>query len=152
MDPFLVFCAGRMQYERPTANPRGSTEKYNKPASLVAAVWRRLGANQPSSCDLTGRTLTVRVPGPVRGVRRWQGRERLSVAQRNLEAVGLAAKAHHLPLELSGREQQRVAIARAVACEPKRLVGGEPTGNPGSQLGGLLSGVDDTHGAEPCLA
>jgi putative ABC transport system ATP-binding protein len=42
MDPFLVFCAGRMQYGGPPAKPRGSTGKYGRPASPVAAAWRRL--------------------------------------------------------------------------------------------------------------
>ena len=73
--------------------------------------------------------------------RRWKPAERWARARRNLDAVGLGDKAAHLPLELSGGEQQRVAIARALACEPKLVVGDEPTGNLDSQTGAAMLDV-----------
>ena len=58
------------------------------------------------------------------------------MAEDVIERVGLTAKAHRLPDQLSGGEQERVAIARAIVNKPPIILADEPTGNLDSKTAG----------------
>ena len=85
----------------------------------------------------------VELPLAYRKVGRGERRAR---ALEELERVGLAGRATHLPNEISGGERQRVAVARALVNRPSLLLADEPTGNLDTRTGeGVLELFDRVH-------
>ena len=68
----------------------------------------------------------VEMPLLVSGIRPAQARKQ---ALDSLESVGLADRASHRPMQLSGGQIQRVTIARALVNQPALVWADEPTGN-----------------------
>lgn len=73
----------------------------------------------------------VEFPLSLRGIPRAERRKRAAAL---LERMGLGARAHHLPNQLSGGEQQRVALARALVADPGLLLFDEPLSNLDADL------------------
>jgi cell division transport system ATP-binding protein len=94
----------------------------------VPALRRMIGVVFQDAKLLPGRTVSENIAFVLRvlGTPRREITERTSDA---LKAVGLSARAHVYPSQLSQGEAQRAALARAIAKEPPLLLADEPTGN-----------------------
>jgi len=114
---------------------------YGLPEARRAAVRaRRIGFVFQSYHLLPEMTVleNVFLPALVRGGVRPGHREIRRRARELLDRVGLANRAAHMPLELSGGEQQRVALARALMNDPELVLADEPTGNLDDATGGRV--------------
>jgi putative ABC transport system ATP-binding protein len=105
-------------------------------AAITAFRRDRLGFLFQSHRLLPALTALENVALPVELARRPGARD-LALAW--LERVGLSARAHHRPSQLSGGEQQRVALARALVHGPSLVCADEPTGSLDSATGAAVA-------------
>ena len=115
--------------DRPTS---GVYRLEGKDVGRLAADERALVRNQrigfifQSFNLLSGLTALENVMLPL--LYRPQARDTQKRAAHALAGVGLAGRAYHQPMQMSGGERQRVAIARALVTDPALILADEPTG------------------------
>ena len=105
------------------------TDRLTYRRSVVGFVWQQTARNLLPYLNAKE---NVMMPMAFAGR---SARSRSRRAMELLEAMGMAAKAHRRPHQMSGGEQQRVSIAVALANSPQVIFADEPTGELDSATG-----------------
>jgi NitT/TauT family transport system ATP-binding protein len=106
--------------------------KVTSPPEAMALVFQEYGRSLMPWSSVWNNVLL-----PLRH-KKLEVRERKTLVEEALAAVGLTRFSHHYPWQLSGGMQQRVAIARALAYQPSILLMDEPFASVDAQTRGDL--------------
>jgi cell division transport system ATP-binding protein len=108
--------------------------------SQVAVLRRSIGVVFQDAKLLPGRTVYDNIAFVLRVLGAPRREVKASVFEA-LRAVGLGARAHSYPFQLSQGEAQRAALARAIVRKPPLLLADEPTGNLDDEMADEVLGV-----------
>lgn len=91
------------------------------------AIMRSFGVTYQGGALFGSMTVAENVELPLREYTDLPPEERMEIARKKLELVGLAGFGDYMPSELSGGMRKRAGLARALALEPDLLFFDEPS-------------------------